>query len=140
MKSSARSLTVGLLSSLIFIGACSQDYSKNFKTPNEAPKGSYDVARYEKGVFTGIGWSADKEDGAPLKKVIVYVDGKAVGEAKFVIDRSDVADVYKDSRWLKSGWTISETIPLSKGPHTSLAISYDKNEALAVSQKDFTVE
>jgi hypothetical protein len=140
MKSIARSLVIGLSSSLLFISACSQDYSKNFKTPNEAPKGSYDVARYENGVFTGVGWSADKEDGAPVKKVIVYVDGKAVGEAKFIIDRPDVADAFKDSRWLKSGWTIVESIPLSKGPHTSLAISYDKKEALTVSQKDFTVE
>lgn len=140
MKITSRSLAIGLLGWVIFISACSQDYSKNFKSPNEAPKGSYDVARYEKAVFTGIGWSADKEDGAPLKKVAVYVDGKAVGEAKFIIDRPDVADVYKDSRWLKSGWIISESIPLSKGTHTSLAISYDEKGALAVSQKDFTVD
>jgi hypothetical protein len=140
MKNAVKTLAVGLVGSMMFISACSQDYSKNFKTPNEAPKGSYDVAKYENGQFTGVGWSADKEDGAPLKKVMVYVDGKAAGEAKFVIDRPDVADVYKDSRWLKSGWHMSVRIPLSKGPHTSLAISYDKNEALKVSQIDFTVQ
>jgi hypothetical protein len=139
MKSAVRILAIGVVSSVIFISACSQDYSKNFKTPNEAPKGSYDVAKYENGLFTGIGWSADKEDGAPLKKVMVYVDGKAVGEAKFIIDRPDVADVFKDGRWLKSGWQVSVRIPLGRGPHTSIAISYDKHEALMVSQKDFTI-
>ncbi len=140
MKSTVRILAIGVVSSVIFISACSQDYSKNFKTPNEAPKGSYDVAKYENGVFTGIGWSADKEDGTPLKKVMVYVDGKAVGEAKFIIDRPDVVDVFKDSRWLKSGWLVSARIPLSRGPHTSIAISHDKQEALMVSQKDFTIQ
>ena len=140
MKSTARILAIGLVSSAMFISACSQDYSKNFKTPNEAPKGFYDVAKYENGLFTGVGWSADKEDGAPLKKVMVYVDGKAVGEAKFILDRPDVADAYKDSRWQKSGWQVSARIPLSKGPHTSIAISYDKKEALMVSQKDFIIQ
>ena len=139
MKNAARMLAIGVLSSVFFISSCSEDYSKNFKTPNEAPKGSYDVAKYGNGLFTGIGWSADKEDGTPLKKVMVYVDGKAVGEAKFIIDRPDVVDVFKDSRWLKSGWLVSARIPLSKGPHMSIAISYDKQEALMVSQKDFTI-
>ena len=140
MKSAAKVLAIGLVSSAIFMSACSQDYRKNFKTPNEAPKGFYDVAKYENGVFTAVGWSADKEDGAPVKKVMVYVDGKAVGEAKFIIDRQDVADAYKDSRWLRSGWQVSARIPLNKGPHTSLAISYDKKEALMVSHKDFTIQ
>ncbi len=84
MKNAVRILAIGVMSSLFFISACSQDYSKNFKTPNEAPKGFFDVAKYENGMFTGVGWSADKEDGAPLKKVMVYVDGKTVGEAKLI--------------------------------------------------------
>jgi hypothetical protein len=140
MNSATKILTVGVMSSVICLSACSQDYRKNFKAPNEAPTGFYDAANYENGVFTAVGWSADKEDGAPLKRVMVYVDGKAVGEAKFILDRPDVAVAYKDSRWLKSGWQVSARIPLSRGPHTSLAISYDNKEALMVSQKDFIVQ
>jgi hypothetical protein len=142
MKSAARVIAIGLIGSVIFISACSRDkdYSKNFSTPNDAPVSSYDVAKYENGVFTGIGWSADKEDGAPLKMVLVYVDGKAVGEAKFILDRPDVVSVFKNDRWLKSGWQVSTKIPLDKGLHSSMALSYDSKDALRVFGKDFMVE
>ncbi len=144
MKSIARVIAIGLMGFVIFISACSQeqkkDYSKNFATLNDAPVGFYDVAKYEKGVFTAIGWSADKEDGAPLKRVIVYVDGKAAGEAEFQIDRLDVVNVFKNANWLKSGWIMSVKIPLNKGPHTSMALSYDSKDALRVTTKEFNVE
>lgn len=142
MKSIARIIAIGLMGYVIFISACSQetDYSKNFDAPNNAPLGSYDVAKYENGVFTGIGWSADKEDGVSLKKVLVYVDGKAAGEAKFLINRPDVVGVFKNDLWLKSGWQISAMIPLNKGPHTSMALSYDSEDALLVTTKEFKVE
>jgi hypothetical protein len=142
MRSIARMIVIGLIGSVIFISACSQekDYSKNFTAPNDAPLGSYDAVKYENGVFTGIGWSADKEDGVSLKKVMVYVDGKAAGEAKFLINRPDVVGVFKNDIWLKSGWKISVTIPLNKGPHTSMALSYDSKGALLVATKEFKVE
>lgn len=142
MRSFAKAVVIGLMVSLIFISACSdeKDYSKNFTIPNDVPVGSYDVAKYEKGVFTGIGWSADKEDGVSLKKVLVYVDGKEVGEAKFVVSRPDVVAVFKNDQWLKCGWQVSARIPLSKGPHTSMALSYDSKEALMVAVKQFTIE
>ena len=142
MKSIARMIAIGLIGSVIFIAACSQekDYSKNFTTPNDAPLGSYDVAKYEKGVFTGIGWSADKEDGVSLKKVLVYIDGKEAGEAKFIVNRPDVVGVFKNDRWLKCGWQVSAQIPLSKGPHISMALSYDSKDALLVATKEFTVQ
>lgn len=144
MKSVARMIAIGLMGSLIFISACSQeekkDYSKNFAKINDAPVGFFDVAKYEKGVFTAVGWSADKEDGAPLKKVIVYVDGKAAGEAEFLIDRQDVVNNFKNDKWLKSGWTMSVRIPLNKGPHYSMALSYDSKDAIRVTTIDFNVE
>lgn len=142
MKSIVSMFIIGLIGSVIFISVCSQekDYSKNFTAPNDAPLGSYDVAKYENGVFTGIGWSADKEDGVSLKKVLVYIDGKAAGEAKFLINRPDVVGVFKNDLWLKSGWKISVTIPLNKGPHTSMALSYDSKGALLVVTKEFMVE
>ena len=142
MKNIIRMIAMGLMGSVIVISACSQekDYSENFAVPNDAPVGFYDLAKYENGVFTGIGWSADKEDGVPLKKVLVYVDGKAAGEAKFLINRQDVVDIYKNDQWLKSGWRISVKIPLNKGPHTSMALSYDRKDALVVAKKEFNVQ
>ncbi len=142
MKSIARMIVIGLIGALMFISACSQekDYSKNFTTPNDPPLGSYDVAKYEKGVFTGIGWSADKEDGVSLKKVLVYIDGKEAGEAKFVVNRPDVVGVFKNDRWLKCGWQVTAQIPLSKGNHMSMALSYDSKDALLVATKEFKVE
>jgi hypothetical protein len=143
VKSIARMIAIGLMGSVIFISACSQekDYSENFAAPNDAPVGNYDVAKYENSVFTGIGWSADKEDGVSLKKVLVYVDGKAAGEAKLlIINRPDVVGAFKNDLWLKSGWQISAKIPLNKGPHTSMALSYDSKDALLVAIKEFKVE
>jgi hypothetical protein len=142
VKRIARMIAIGLMGSVIFISACSQekDYSENFAAPNDAPIGNFDVAKYENGVFTGIGWSADKEDGVSLKKVLVYVDGKAVGEAKFLINRPDVVGAFKNDLWLKSGWQVWAKIPLNKGPHTSMALSYDSKEALLVTKKEFKVE
>lgn len=137
-----KGIAIGLIGLVMCICACSksEDYSKSFAAPNDAPLGSYDVAKYENGVFTGIGWSVDKEDGTHLKMVLVYVDGKAVGKAKFMIDRPDVVSVLKNDRFLKSGWQISATIPLNKGNHSSMALSYDSKDALYAVRKDFTVE
>ncbi len=142
MKYTAKLIAMGLAGLAMLIGACSQekDYARDFDTSNVPPLCFYDLALYEKGGFTAIGWAADKEDGAPLKKIIVYVDGKAVGEAKYYTDRSDVVSMYKNERWLKSGWRVSIKIPLEKGPHTSMALAYDKDEALKVAVKDFKVE
>jgi hypothetical protein len=142
MKSAKMMIAMGLVGLVTFICACSQekDYSKNFSTINDAPVGAYDVVKYENGVFTSIGWSADKEDGAPLKKVLIYVDGKVAGEAKFTIERPDVVNVFSNDRWLKSGWQLSVEIPLDKGTHSSMALSYDSKEALRVYMKDFTVD
>jgi len=140
MKKSAKIVAAGLSGLILTLGACSPDYKKNFASPNDAPTGFIDVAKYENGLFTAVGWSADKEDGAPLTKVAIYVDGKAAGEASFEIDRPDVAATYRDGRWLKSGWHASARIPLNRGAHTSLAISYDSKGALTVAHKDFTVE
>lgn len=141
MKCAAGMTAIGLMISAIFISACSieMNYGDNFTTPNNAPVGFYDQAKYEKGVFTGMGWSADKEDGVPLKMVLVYVDGKAVGEAKFQANRDDVVNAYRNDRWLKSGWQVSASIPLSPGPHTSQALCFDSRDALLVLSKDFTV-
>lgn len=142
MKSVARIIAIGLIGLVIFISACSRDkdYSENFSEPNNAPIGNYEGAKYENGVFIGGGWAADKEDGAPLKMVLVYVDGKPVGEAKLIDDRPDVVSHFKNDRFLKSGWKISAKIPLDKGLHSSMALIYDSKDAVLIAVKNFTAE
>ena len=142
MKFAARIVAIGLAGMAMLFSACSgeKDYARNFDTSNVPPLCFYDAAMYEKGGFTAIGWAADKEDGAPLKKIIVYVDGKAVGEGKYYTDRQDVVGMYKNERWLKSGWRVQAAIPLEKGPHSSMALAYDKDEALKVAVKEFKAE
>jgi len=142
MKTAAGTVAAGLAIMALLVSACSpeKDYGKNFTKPNHAPVGYYDVAKYENGVFTGVGWSADKEDGAPLKRVLVYVDGKAIGEAQFIHYRLDVVGVYEKGQWVKSGWQIDVRIPLDKGVHTSMALSFDSGDALNVAFKEFKVE
>jgi hypothetical protein len=51
-----------------------------------------------------------------------------------------VVGVFKNDLWLNSGWQISAKIPLNKGPHTSIALSYDSKDALLVVTKEFKVE
>jgi hypothetical protein len=142
MKSIKMMIAIGLMGLMLFICACSQeqDYSKNFTAPNDPPEICYDMVKYEKGVLTCAGWSTDKEDGVSLKKVLVYVDGKAVGEAKLGGDRPDVAAAFKNNLLQKSGWNLSASIPLAKGSHTSMALSYDSKDALRVVTKEFQVQ
>lgn len=134
MKSKMKSIASGLMVLLVCV-ACSRDHAANFLKPNEAPVGYYDAAKYEKGVFTAFGWAADNEDGAPVDKVLVYVDGKLVGEAKLGVDRPDVVTALKKDGWMKSGWQISQQIPLQKGLHKTVALGYDKTAALLVSRE-----
>lgn len=142
MKSIARICVFGLIGLVIFISACSRDdvYSKNFTAKNDAPIGGYDLAKYEDGIFRCEGWSSDKEDGAPIKMVLIYIDGKAVGRAQLSIDRPDVVSFFNQSSFLKSGWQLSAKVPLNKGPHRSMALIYDSKDALAVVTKDFIVK
>lgn len=142
MKHISRICACGLIGLVILIGACSRDevYSKNYNIHNDAPVGDYDLAVYENGIFTCSGWAADKEDGAPIKMVLVYVDGKAVGKARLEIDRQDVAGFFKKDDFLKSGWQLSAKVLLKTGPHRAMALIYDSKDALAVVKRDFTVK
>jgi len=90
------------------------------------PSGFLDIVRYDKGTFYAIGWAADEKDGAPVSSVTLYVDDKAIGKAKLGMSRLDVANVYKNPNWQKSGWDISIKITLAKGTHKAYAVAVNK--------------
>lgn len=135
---------VFLLISVVFI-AC----SKGPETPpppqsglNTPPEGFLDLVTYEKGKIRVGGWAADKEDNAPVKKVMVYVDNKLLGEAELGIQRGDVAAGKQNPNWKNSGWEINKQITLDKGGHTVHAVAEDKGGAQGklANEKNFTMQ
>jgi hypothetical protein len=106
-------------------------HTENFKTPavNNLPQGNLDIGSYRDGTLYAAGWSADLEDGVSVKRVMVYVDNKLVGQAKLGLERPDVGTFFKNPNWVKSGWEIRAKIPLNKAKHTLYAVVYDKMEA-----------
>lgn len=82
--------------------------------------------KYENGLFYAWGWAADKEAGAPVEKVIVYIDEKWIGDARLGLDRPWVAKETMNPDWLKSGWEISVPISLEKGIHRVYVLSLNK--------------
>jgi sugar lactone lactonase YvrE len=78
------------------------------------------------------GWAMDPQDGAPLSKVQILIDGKAAGNATLGIARPAIAALYPQiPNNLDSGWTF--TMPVSglfpatitSGTHTVAAVAYD---------------
>ncbi|MFH0788706.1 MAG: hypothetical protein V2B13_13985 [Pseudomonadota bacterium] len=110
--------------------------------PDTSLQGYLDIVTYEKNHFYATGWAADKEDNAPVKKVMVYLDGKLLGEAELGKEREDVAKVTQNSNWVKSGWVINRKITLDKGAHTVYAVGVNKHGARVklTNEKNFTVQ
>ncbi len=72
------------------------------------------------------GWAADLQQGAPVSKVQVLIDGTVVGNATLGIARADVAAAYKNPAWTNSGWTFTGlTTTLTIGNHTVTAVATD---------------
>jgi hypothetical protein len=136
-------IAIFLILSSILLG-CSDAYLKNFETSgiNNSPEGALDFSEYKDGVITAKGWSADKEDGAPIEKVMIYVDNKVLGKVtKKGIEREDVVKFYNKPAWIRSGWEIEAIVPLTKGKHMIFAVSYDKAEAFSkTAEKEFTIK
>jgi hypothetical protein len=120
-----------------------------FSIVDQAPFGSLDSVL---GVTTGTttipqlstlrttGWAADKEDGAPVSKVQISVDGVVAGNASLGLARPDVA--VADPRYLNSGWSFDYNIgSLSTGLHTIVAIAFDsKGTQTQLGQLGFQVQ
>ena len=138
-----KQIAIFLILSSILLG-CSDPYLKNFETvgTNNSPEGALDFCEYKDGVLSAKGWSADKEDNAPVEKVMIYIDNKALGKVtKKGIEREDVVKFYNNPAWIRSGWEIEANVPLTKGKHMAFAVSYDKAEAFSkTAEKEFTIK
>jgi Bacterial Ig domain len=78
------------------------------------------------GSITVVGWAADTEDGAPVKKVEVLLDNNVVAQATLGGDRVDVANTIGRQEWLHAGWAASVSLAnVAPGRHTIAAIAYD---------------
>lgn len=66
-----------------------------------------------------VGWAVDAHAQAPAGGVYFIVDGKSELKSTFGADRDDVAVVYKEPNYKKSGFEITiPTSSLEKGRHT----------------------
>src|SRR5438105_9022716 len=72
------------------------------------------------------GWAADNEDGSPVAKVEIRIDGTAVGNATLGFSRQDVADALNGLQYADSGVRCSLHIDkLAPGTHTVTAVAFD---------------
>src|SRR5207248_439080 len=72
------------------------------------------------------GWAADKEDGAPVARVQVLLDGVAIGNATLGLSRPDVTN------YLNSGWALDyiQCYPARRSPDLTV-VAYDSQGATA---------
>ena len=54
---------------------------------NSCPQGNLEVYYFAEGTLQAIGWAVDPEDGAPVARVVVYVDNKRVENTTTGIER-----------------------------------------------------
>ena len=74
------------------------------------------------GILLVYGWAADTSKGAPVDRVMVYVDGASAGAAMLGSPRQDVAKLYGRSDYSNSGWSFQMSVSkLSPGKHTVTA-------------------
>jgi SAM-dependent methyltransferase len=73
--------------------------------PNNYPKGNIEsVEISEDGKLFVKGWAIEREIGSPVKEVRIYADDEQLGRATLDIKRSDVAEHFKQPKYVRSGW------------------------------------
>ena len=80
------------------------------------------------GTLNASGWAGDKEDGAPINRVEIHIDGVSAGNATLGGARQDVADVLNRADFTNSGWSASVnlgSLALTLGNHTVTAVAFD---------------
>ncbi len=71
------------------------------------------------GILYVFGWAADTAKGAPVDRVMVYVDDISAGAATLGQSRRDVEKHFNRSDYSNSGWSFQMSAsPLSPGKHT----------------------
>jgi len=94
----------------------------------------------QNGTLAASGWAADQEDGSPVARVEVRIDGTTVGTAALGRSRPDVASAYNDPRYTNSGWSFSYNIgTLAAGMHTVTAAAFDSSGASSTLQGSKTI-
>jgi hypothetical protein len=84
------------------------------------PKGAETVPTA--GTLSIWGWAADTAKGAPVDRVMVYVDGISTGAATLGAPRRDVEKYFSRSDYSNSGWSFQMSASkLSPGKHTVTA-------------------
>jgi hypothetical protein len=74
------------------------------------------------GILLVYGWAADTAKGAPVDRVMVYVDGISAGAATLGQVRRDVENYYNRNDYSNSGWNFKMSASLlSPGKHTVTA-------------------
>ena len=74
------------------------------------------------GILYVFGWAADTAKGAPVDRVMVYVDGISTGAATLGAPRRDVEKYFSRSDYSNSGWSFQMSASkLSPGKHTVTA-------------------
>ncbi|MGD0869654.1 MAG: hypothetical protein ABSB88_08900 [Bryobacteraceae bacterium] len=81
------------------------------------PKGAETVSTA--GILSIWGWAADTAKGAPVDRVMVYVDGIDAGAAMLGVTRRDVEKYFSRSDYSNCGWSFQmPASKLSPGKHT----------------------
>lgn len=136
-----RFVSIWFLALTILLWNCDNKTSIDRESVNKPPRGGMiEVVRYDNGELFVSGWAADEEDGAPVKKIEIFVDDELLGEAALGIERPDVVKHFNNSRWLKSGWRMKKKTPLKKGEHMVYAVVYDKVGSFKKPQSTFHVD
>jgi RHS repeat-associated protein len=94
------------------------------------------------GIMFAGGWAIDNEDGAPVAKVEVLLDGNVIGLATLGGSRPDVAAAYNRPDFTNSGWNFTGSIGyVAPGTHMINAMAYDSsgNSVLTASSVAITV-
>ena len=91
-------------------------------------------------VFIG-GWVADAADGAPMKNVVVYIDGVSIGMPKLGIARPDVESYFNIADYLNSGYTMYYPASnFSLGQHVATVIGTNsEGYSLTMGPSPFTI-
>lgn len=133
----------GYSSTWSFTPSASQTAYAHFNYVNTPPIGSFDWATgslTQGDTLSGGGWAADQEQGAPVTRVELTVDGGVPQNAALGGYRGDVASNVR-SDYGYSGWGFSSgTSGLSPGWHTVSATAFDDNSASTnIGSKSFYV-
>src|SRR5207302_5419944 len=76
------------------------------------------------------GWSAGRDEGAPVVRVAIYMDLNFVQDADLGQPREDIAVALGDRRFATSGWSATlDTSLLGAGTHLIRAVAYDTRGA-----------